>query len=377
MNVLEIACGFSYSNVYKNLFYELHNKDININVYVPQHIDSNIEALNTKDYPYNIHSNKIIKPLDKYIYFTKISKMRKDIETKFEISEIEVIHAHSLFSDGGVAYELYKKYKIPYIVAVRSTDVNQYFKKAKQLKPYVMQILKYSSSIVFLSESYRDNVIKTYVKNYLVDDIMKKSIIIPNGISSFWLNNIYTDKLPFDFGKEVFELIFVGQITKRKNIESVIRASTELSSKTGKKVNLKIIGDIKDQKYFDHLASVSEFDYKGYCKPEELINYYRSSDLFVMPSINETFGLVYVEAMSQGLPVIYTRGQGFDGQFKEGDVGFAVNPYNIKELFDKIICAFENYDEISRRCISNSTVFDWKIISDDYINLYKSISKSL
>lgn len=40
-----------------------------------------------------------------------------------------------------------------------------------------------------------------------------------------------------------------------------------------------------------------------------------------MPSHKETFGLVYAEAMSQGLPIIYTKNQGFDGQFPDGYVG--------------------------------------------------------
>lgn len=373
MNVLEIACGFSYSDVYKKLFYELYNKNININVYVPQRNDSNIETLNTKDYPYNIYLNRIIKPMDKYLYFTKIIKMRKDIEAKFELSKTKVIHAHSLFSDGGVAYELYKKYRIPYIVAVRSTDVNQYFKKAKHLKPYAMQILKNSSSIVFLSESYRDNVIKTYVTKKLAAETMEKSTIIPNGVIGFWLNNVYTDRPQFDFEKEVFELIFVGRIKKRKNIESVIKVSNELRNRTGKRVNLSIIGAIDDLEYYKYLTSIGEFNYKGYCKPEELMKYYRSADIFVMPSINETFGLVYIEAMSQGLPVIYTKGQGFDGQFEEGDVGYAVKPHDYNDICEKIISVLENYDAISKRCTTNSVKFDWGIIVKDYINLYKSI----
>lgn len=376
MKVLEIVCGFSYSSVYKELFYKLYKNNMNINIYVPQHDEPNLEALNAKDYPYKIYSNKIIKPLDKYLYFTKINKMRKDIEAKFELSKTKVIHAHSLFSDGGVAYELYKKYRIPYVVAVRSTDVNQYFRKARHLKPYAMQILKNSSSIVFLSKTYRDNVIKTNVTSNLVDEVKKKSIIIPNGVSSFWLNNIYTDREPFDFEKEVIELIFVGQIIKRKNIESVIRASNELRKQTGKTVNLSLFGEIKDLEYYEYLTSLGEFNYQGHCKPKELIEYYRRADIFVMPSTNETFGLVYIEAMTQGMPVIYTKGQGFDGQFKEGDVGYAVNPHNINDIFNKIISVFKNYDEISKRCTKNSIKFNWDIIAKDYINLYKSFSKS-
>ena len=51
---------------------------------------------------------------------------------------------------------------------------------------------------------------------------------------------------------------------------------------------------------------------------KNLIEFIGENDIFVMPSINETFGLVYAEAMSQGLPVIYTKGQGFDKQFNDG-----------------------------------------------------------
>jgi glycosyltransferase involved in cell wall biosynthesis len=57
---------------------------------------------------------------------------------------------------------------------------------------------------------------------------------------------------------------------------------------------------------------------------EKLLNNYRNSDIFIMPSYNETFGLVYIEAMSQGLPIIYTQNEGVDGYFKEGSVGYSV-----------------------------------------------------
>ena len=44
-----------------------------------------------------------------------------------------------------------------------------------------------------------------------------------------------------------------------------------------------------------------------------------------MPSSNETFGLVFIEALSQSLPIIYTKGEGIDGYFKDDFIGKAVN----------------------------------------------------
>ena len=64
-----------------------------------------------------------------------------------------------------------------------------------------------------------------------------------------------------------------------------------------------------------------------------------------MPSIHESFGRVYAEAMTQGVPVIYSKGQGFDGIYPDGHVGYSVpsrNPEYIAECIKNISQLF-NY----------------------------------
>ena len=106
---------------------------------------------------------------------------------------------------------------------------------------------------------------------------------------------------------------------------------------------------------------------------EELINEYRSHDIFLMPSITEAFGLVYAEAMSQGLPVIYTKGQGFYGQFPEGCVGYAVDCKDPHDIANKIVKVLNDYKVISKACTEEVDKFAWQRISQDYSNLYHSI----
>ena len=84
---------------------------------------------------------------------------------------------------------------------------------------------------------------------------------------------------------------------------------------------ITVIGDIK--------IRINELN-------ENFIKYFIESDIFVMPSRYETFGLVYVEALSQGLPVIYTRGQGFDGQIPDGEVGYSVKCNDVNEIAEKL-----------------------------------------
>ena len=92
-----------------------------------------------------------------------------------------------------------------------------------------------------------------------------------------------------------------------------------------------------------------------------------------MPSHTETFGLTYAEAMTQGLPVIYTRGQGFDGQFSEGTVGYSVNSCDAAELAENIVKICEHYPELSKNCVQSVQRFQWDKIVQEYLRIYTEI----
>ena len=89
--------------------------------------------------------------------------------------------------------------------------------------------------------------------------------------------------------------------------------------------------------------------------------------------MNETFGLVYAEAMSQGLPIIYTKGQGFDKQFTEGIVGYHAECFNKENAVKAIMKTIENYECISNSCIKNVQKFDWDKIVKVYESIYNTI----
>ncbi|MCG6533283.1 MAG: glycosyltransferase family 4 protein, partial [Syntrophales bacterium LBB04] len=99
----------------------------------------------------------------------------------------------------------------------------------------------------------------------------------------------------------------------------------------------------------------------------ELMKLYSESDIFIMPSFNETFGVVYVEAMSQGLPIIYSRCEGIDGFYADGEVGYAVNPRNVGEIVKRIEDICVNYEQISKRCKDEAGKFSWDRIGSDYV----------
>lgn len=108
--------------------------------------------------------------------------------------------------------------------------------------------------------------------------------------------------------------------------------------------------------------------------PEELRDFYRTSDIFAMPSFTETFGLVYIEALSQGLPIVYTQNEGIDGVFKDHSIGIATNPTNPNDIAKDIISIINNFNayanEVKRISLEP---FMWNCIASRYSNIYHII----
>lgn len=324
----------------------------------------------------NVIVSECFKKWDRLFFSYKQRKIIKAIEGSVDVGKQDCIHAYTLFTDGNVAYRLSSKYNKPYVVAVRNTDVNVFFKHMVHLRWLGIQIIKNASAVFFLSPVYQKRVIEKYVPTEFKDEVWKKSYIIPNGIDDFWLKN-RSDKNTLSTEKRIKEkkelnCIYVGSIDTNKNAELTLK-SLDLLNNSGWNCNLTAIGRIDDKKVFRRLSSYSFFKYIKPKEKEELIDYYRKSDIFVMPSHTETFGLVYAEAMSQGLPVIYTRGQGFDGQFNEGEVGYSVECLSPEDISDKIKKIVNNYSGMSKRCFSNSLRFNWNDITNKYLRIYQSI----
>jgi hypothetical protein len=172
IRVLHINSYYSYygrAGFYRNFYDQQIKDEIDIDVYVP----TSSQILNYKnefgDY------TKVIKTyngFDRLLYHLKQYKMLKKAEDLYEVSSYNMVHAHSLFSNGYVAYHLKRKYKLPYIVAVRDTDINVFFKKMPLLKNYGVRILEEADKIIFLSQTYKKITFYKYIPGNKVDKLL-------------------------------------------------------------------------------------------------------------------------------------------------------------------------------------------------------------
>jgi glycosyltransferase involved in cell wall biosynthesis len=375
-SVLHIINGYCGNRVYSFLISVLDSLGIKQLVYIPIRSRDDIgkyEAprLNNTKYAFLFVIQSVF---DRLFFFRKIRRICHDIESNDQFSKDALIHAHTLFSDGGVALKLHRKHQMEYLVAVRNTDVNLFFKYFFFLRGFGERILLNARKVIFLSPAYLEMVLDMYVKPKNQELIRSKSIVIPNPIDPFWQNNVYLRKV---YNAKQIRLLFVGEIRRNKNIHGILEAARILHE-TGYDVRLSVIGfGLNDEKtYASSIRKTSDpLKYVNLIEQtkdkETLRGYYREADIFVMPSFTETFGLVYAEALSQGLPVIWSKGQGIDGYFQEGEIGYSVDPKNSGMIAEKVMKIMDRYLEISHFCSAQVSLFSQERIGTIYKSLYE------
>lgn len=370
MRVLHINCNYIGTTLHQKMIEHLDNMGIINKVFVPTY-DKNISVIKTNQ---NVCVCECFKKWNRIFFDYKQNKIYKGLENHITVEQYDLIHAYTLFTDGNCARKLSKIYGIPYVVAIRNTDVNDFFKLMPHLRKRGIDIMRDASAVFFLSEAYKKQVFERYIPEKYKNELEKKVYIIPNGIDEFWIKNKPILKLR-DVNSKTAKLIYAGKINKNKNIPTIQKA-VKFLEKEGYNVSLTVVGKVEDRDEFEKIREKDNTVYFSERPKEQLINLYRENDIFVMPSFKETFGLVYAEAMSQGLPVIYSKGEGFDGQFLEGEVGFHMDANSPKELCEKVKEILVSYNEISTRTIKLVNKFSWKKITEKYVELYHKIQKS-
>lgn len=302
---------------------------------------------------------------DRYFYHVKQDKIYRKLLEMTDVSSFDLIHSHTLFNGGWVARRIYHRFGVPYIVTVRNTDLNANLKYPFFI-PIARMIVKDSQKVLFLSESYREAFLKKCYTKKERELIYSKSEVVLNGLESFWLENRWNERHECH---RPLRLLCVGTIDRNKNMKTVLETANQLNREKCPTM-LTIIGKVADERVRENLMRGNHVELLPFMKKEELIHYYREADIYVMPSFHESFGRVYAEAMTQGLPVIYTRGEGFDRIFDDGEIGYSVEPTNVAEIIHSIKKIMSRYQIMAQRCIENASIFDWKNISDKLHAIY-------
>lgn len=374
--ILHISNDFNHTKVHKELYYELDKLGLVQNVFIPLK-DEKFKNRNHFDFKVSnsefLYSDKL-KVYHRFLFKNKIEYLYNSLLTKMNLQDIKLVHATTLFSDGALAFKLFKDYNIPYIVAIRSTDINFFFKYRRDLFALAKLILSNASKIVFISEASKRQFLGINSVKKILPSLRDKISKFNNGIDDFWIDNKSEySNLEINNRDNCVNFLFVGDFIKRKNCIRLIEAVSKVREYKNVNINLHLVGRPGDQSDAVDLKVLQNkwIHYYGEIKDKnELKRIFDTCQYFTMVSHIETFGLVYIEALSQGKPVLYTKGQGIDFLF-ELNIGEKVNSVDSIDIEDKIQDLIsKKYDDIN---LIDFEGFRWRNISNNYFELYKTV----
>jgi glycosyltransferase involved in cell wall biosynthesis len=209
---------------------------------------------------------------------------------------------------GPLALHLKHKYKLPYIVRFGGGDIPGAQKRFKYiymlLSPIIRRVWKEADCLIANSEGLRDRALKFEDKYNIT--------VIENGVDS----QFFTPKEKAE--NDNVRILFVSRLIEGKGLQYLIpdlRVIQEsVHQKCGKSIELVIVGD---GPYRTELESLTDTEkvrdivkFEGRKNKNEVKEYYRNADIFVLPSLSEGMPNVVLEAMSCGLPVVMTPCEG-------------------------------------------------------------------
>jgi len=284
-----------------------------------------------------------------------------------EIKDFDIVHLHYPFFFGGEIIYLLKKLKdLRYLITYHN-DV---------ILPGIL-ILRNAEKIIVASLDYAKNS-----DLWMIPDIREKIVEIPNGVDIDKFNpNIDGNEIRVSYNIEDKDVIlFVGALDKAhyfKGLEYLLHAFV----KVNKNSVLIVVGEGDLKKYYMNLAEKLGLKHRvlfvGKVSNEKLPTYYASADIVVLPSIIEAFGLVLIEGMATGKPVIATNLPGVRTVVDNGINGYLVEPKNIKELAEKIEFLLENekirkkFGRKGREKVEKK--YSWKKIAKKLEKVYQDI----
>lgn len=253
---------------------------------------------------------------------------KRALEDLIKRENIDIIHGHYLFPAGAAAVEVGEKHNIKTYVTAHGSDMFELYKKQKFMRKPIKKVLKDADKVFAVSNALKDEILATNVP-----DIDKKTSICWNSVDSEKFQEKECKEFS-DINKPI--VMFVGNLIKRKNVETILDAKKDCKTD----FQLVIVGGgalfnslqkkVKDENISDVTFTGSRNDV------EDIIP---AADILVLPSFSESFGLVLIEALACGVPVIGSNVGGIK-EIITGDVGLLIDPNDSKTLsiaIDKLL----------------------------------------
>lgn len=278
---------------------------------------------------------------------------------------VTLINAHWIIPQGFVAILVKLTLGKPVALTVHGADILSL--NGKLLRPIKRFVLKHSDVVYVNSSVTKEACEKLYKRNY---------VLAPMG----------TDLQLFQSAKVVkkrsrpFTIIFVGRLTPVKGIAYVLEATRKLCD-SNRHVQTIVIGSgpLEDELH-DYVTTHNlekNVTFTGWIDHGRLPEYHKNADVFVGPSLYEAQGLVFIEALAAGLPVITTATSGAKDLITEGVNGYVVEPESSEQIFARLAQLYDTpalLRQLKKHAAASvQTTFSWTTTTAQYMQSWRHL----
>lgn len=273
----------------------------------------------------------------------------------------DFINTHFAVPTGPLGVWISRRFNLPNILSIHGGDIYDPSKKSSPhrkwyLRKVVRWVLNNSSYVVAQSSNTKENTEKYYGFNVKV---------IPLPYESFGFKGVGRKQLGLNEG--VFYTVTVGRLVKRKGFDFLIKSI----AKCPKKIHALIIGEGPEK---DNLMQLAEklkvkerIHFLGFVSEEKKFQYLDNSDVYVLSSRHEGFGIVLQEAMQVGLPIVATDNGGQVDFVEDEKNGYLIKFGDVNSLIKSINKVLKDKKEFSKENIRKAKNFGLKKIAEEYI----------
>ncbi|MDO8643199.1 MAG: glycosyltransferase family 4 protein [Candidatus Woesearchaeota archaeon] len=281
--------------------------------------------------------------------------------------KIDVVHLFHIYNLGGIVALWEKIMRFPLVISLTGWDTYDPVKPLpKAINPYLAWVMNSADAVTTMCTHMK--------KSAEAQGCRKEIALIPHGTTMPELK----EKKGFDLRKKYGieqdrKIVFsLQRLFPRKGMEYLIRAIPLVIQKNSN-VTFVIGGKGPEKERLETLSRElgveTHIVFAGFIPDDELKNYYAAANLFALPSLYEGFGVVYVDALSCGVPVVTTRCGGPEDIITH-DNGILVPIRDEQAFADALICALEK--QWDKKKISKSAQqYDWKKIVEQYQEIYQ------
>lgn len=307
-----------------------------------------------------------------YIKNSKISRINSAIKTIGWLNDIkkefdfELIHCHVCYFSGIIAY-FYKKLRgTKYLITEHMSYIESYAQKL-----YNRMLLK---------RAYSSAETVVCVSSYLADNLSRLGFVFKKKV----IGNVvdvanFCHESERYFNDEHVNITFVGSMGEDevKGVSYLLYAFEKLS-KLRDDVRLHLIGDGEKRREYEDLAKSLEIaslcTFYGKMKNKSIGAVLRSSSFFVLPSKHETFGVVIIEALASGIPVVTTDVGAQKEIINDPGLGCVVKSEDVDSLSQGLLYMAENYKNYDKRhLLERALDYSYENIAKMLIELYNTL----